>query len=217
MGMRFYLRKLLNLYRKLERERANAKRCAVAKQALSGFVRPYCLHLGCGKVHLDGWVNVDLDDGKAVDITLDVTWPLPMEDGSCEFIYSEHMLEHLTAEQGVAFLKECYRLLAAGGTLRIAMPSLDLLIQRCHEGSWRDADWLIWPEYKHVSSRAEMLNMAFREWGHQWLYDREELYRRLREAGFEKIADSEWGVSTHAKLCGRETRKDSMLIAEAGK
>jgi predicted SAM-dependent methyltransferase len=127
------------------------------------------------------------------------------------------MLEHLSVEQGVAFLKECFRVLKNGGVLRVAMPSLDKLIRRCYEGNWRDADWLSWPEYKHVSTRAEMLNMAFREWGHQWLYDREELYRRLKEAGFEKIWDCEWGVSKHTDLCSRETRKDSLLIAEAEK
>jgi predicted SAM-dependent methyltransferase len=201
----------------LDRKRKNEKRIAAAKRALKKYDLPFRLHLGCGKVHFDGWLNIDLDDGDAVDIKLDMTWPLPFEDDSCEYIFTEHMLEHLSVEQGLLFLKECRRVLKKGGVLRVAMPSLDRLVQSSHDGSWRDADWLSWPEYRHVRTRAEMLNMAFREWGHRWLYDREELYRRLGEAGYQTVSDCAWGVSKHADLCGLETRKDSLLIAEAEK
>lgn len=217
MGLKNYLRRAINHLRVLDRKRQNEKRAAIAKQVLKKFEQPYRLHLGCGKVYLDGWLNIDLYDGSAADIKLDMTWPLPFEDNSCELVFTEHMLEHLSAEQGAAFLQECFRVLKKGGVLRVAMPSLDKLIQRSYEGNWRDADWLSWPEFKHVSTRAEMLNMAFREWGHQWLYDREELYRRLKDAGFETISDCNWGTSTHADLSGRETRKDSLLIVEAEK
>ena len=62
-----------------------------------------------------------------------------------------------------------------------------------------------------------MLNMIFRGWGHQWLYDREELHRRLKEAGFRNIRDVEWGESQFPELRNRETRKDSLLICEVQK
>jgi len=217
MKLRYFLRNLISYAHLLNRKRVNKKRVALAKQKLKKYQQPYCLHLGCGKIHLDGWLNIDLDSEGAADIQLDITWPLPFDDNSCQLIFTEHMLEHLSVEQGVALLKECFRALQKGGVLRVAMPSLDRLIQKSHDGSWRDAEWLSWPEFKHVNTRAEMMNMAFREWGHQWLYDREELYRRLKEAGFEAIDDCEWGVSKHANLCGRETRKESFLIAEAEK
>mgnify|MGYP003793632747 CR=1 FL=1 len=99
--------------------------------------------------------------------------------------------------------------------MRVAMPSLDDLIKKSYEGNWREQDWLTWPKYQHIKTRAEMLNISFREWGHQWLYDREELHRRLQEAGFTKIKDVEWGVSDWPELCGLETRLDSGLICEA--
>lgn len=216
MKLRVVIRKLINVVRALDRRRTNEKKIALANQTLKKYQQPYRLHLGCGKVYLDGWVNVDLDSDMA-DIKLDITEALPFDDNSCELIFTEHMLEHLSVEQGVAFLKECLRVLKNGGVLRVAMPSLDRLIQRSYDGTWREADWLSWPEFRHVSTRAQMLNMAFRDWGHQWLYDQEELYRRLKESGFEKIKDCDWGESKHANLCGRETRKDSLLIAEAEK
>ena len=54
-------------------------------------------------------------------------------------------------------------------------------------------------------------------WGHKWLYDREELHRRLSEAGLRKIKDVEWGRSDSLKLRNRESRRDSLLICEAQK
>jgi predicted SAM-dependent methyltransferase len=57
----------------------------------------------------------------------------------------------------------------------------------------------------------------FGRWGHQWLYDREELHRRLREAGFSIVTDKEWGASDEPALQNRETRPDSLLICEAVK
>ena len=74
---------------------------------------------------------------------------------------------------------------------------------------------MTWPEYEHIATRAEMLNISFRYWDHQWLYDREELRRRLLEAGFADILDVELGTSDVPELCSRETRKDSLLICEA--
>ena len=79
----------------------------------------------------------------------------------------------------------------------------------------RDQDWLTWPSSQFIRTRAEMLNIAFRWWGHQWLYDHEELDRRLREAGWEELAPVEWGQSRHPALRERETRVDSLLIFEA--
>lgn len=177
--------------------------------------RPYRLHLGCGKVRFDGWVNVDADRSlRTTDIVWDLALGLPVEDASCALIYHEHFMEHLTVEQGLSHLRECRRALLPGGVLRIATPSLDFLIERLCAGDWREQDWLTWPEHRFIRTRAEMLNIAFRWWGHRWLYDREELHRRLRESGFPWVRDCEWGNSDVPDLRGRETRFDSILICE---
>ncbi len=63
--------------------------------------------------------------------------------------------------------------------------------------------------------RAEMLNVAFRWWGHRWLYDQAELNRRLGEAGFHTVEQVEWGKSGDVILQSLETRLDSLLIVEA--
>jgi predicted SAM-dependent methyltransferase len=60
-----------------------------------------------------------------------------------------------------------------------------------------------------------MVNIFFRWWGHEWIYDSEEFHRRLKEAGFTQILDEAWGESADPGLRNRETRKDSVLICEA--
>jgi len=182
------------------------------------FKPPYKLHIGCDPVKLPGWVNIDMTvDSGITDLKLDITKGLPFEDNSCELIYHEHCLEHLPVKEGVEFLKECHRLLKKGGVTRISMPSLDVILQKCHQGNWRDQHWLQSGRHRSIQTKAEMLNAVFRWWGHQWVYDREELHRRLKEAGFTQIKDVEWGMSEVEELRNRETRKDSLLICEAYK
>jgi len=189
-----------------------------AQTRLQSFDRPHRLHLGCGQVRLVNWINIDADESlETTDIVWNLTCGIPVSDSSCALIYCEHFLEHLTVEQGLVFLRECYRALQPGGVLRVAMPSLDVLIEKSYLGNWREQNWLDWKEFHFVQTRAEMLNISFRWWGHQWLYDREELHRRLGEAGFVTIRDSEWGQSNVKGMEHLETRQDSRLICEAQK
>lgn len=187
-----------------------------ARRKLHRFAAPYRLNVGCGTVRFDGWVNLDENASlNTVDVVWDLRRGLPVEDASCELIYCEHLLEHLTVEQGLTFLRECRRALTKAGVLRVAMPSLDVILERAVSDKWRDQDWLAWSKHGNVKTRAEMINVAFRNWGHQYLYDREELHRRLAEAGFSRVVDCEFGDSTRDELKRRETRPDSLLICEA--
>lgn len=207
IGKRFVPNSIRKAYRKTQ-----------TAQVISSFSRPYKVHVGCGKVRLEGWINLDGDKTlSAPDLIWGLSNGLPFEDDSCSFVYSEHVLEHLPVELGVRFLRECKRILEPGGVVRIAMPSLDMLIKMSCNGNWRAQDWLQWPENQFIKSRAEMLNIVFRSWGHQWLYDREELHRRLGEAGFSSIKDVAYHESSIATLRNLETRKDSLLICEADK
>jgi predicted SAM-dependent methyltransferase len=171
------------------------------------------LHLGSGTVRLGGWVNIDLETPQA-DVHLDITRGLPFAAGAARLIYHEHVMEHITALQGAFCLKDWFRLLEPGGVLRVATPDLQYLIER-YGGNWQDQAWLQLPEYQFIQTRAEMVNVSMRWWGHQYLYDREELERRMREAGFAAVRRCDYGESPVSELAGLETRPDSMLILEA--
>lgn len=179
---------------------------------------PFKLHIGCGLNGMPGWIHIDRNDAhEVVDLVWDVTTGLPFRNDSCRYIYHEHLLEHFPPDKGVAFLSECRRVLMPGGVMRIAMPSLDHILEKYRSADWKDQDWLTWPDNKHIATRAEMLNVVFYWWGHQWVYNAEELERRLREAGFIYMEEKRWRESAELELCDRETRKDSLLIYEARK
>ena len=179
-------------------------------------VKPNKLHIGCGKVKFEGWINIDIEpDNLVADLICDASKKLPFDDNTCSLIHSEHFLEHLTVEKGVSFLRECYRVLQPRGILRIAMPSLEYIVEKYNSEDWQNQNWLRWSDYQFIKTRAEMLNIAFRWWGHKWLYDKEELNRRLSESGYVNIREVAWGKSKTPELKNRETREDSLLILEA--
>ena len=180
------------------------------------FHPPFRLHLGCGSTRLEGWVNIDCTAGSAADVIWDLYNPLPLEDNSCALVYSEHFLEHIPIIVVPTLLRECWRLLQNDGVIRIAMPSLRILVEK-YLDDWRDQDWLHLPENASIATRGEMLNAALRWWGHQWLYDEEELQRRLVDAGFKDVTFPERGRSLVSDLRGLERRPDSLLVAEARK
>src|SRR6185369_14652782 len=92
------------------------------------------LHIGCGQQSLPGWINIDNQGLPGVDQVLDVRHGLPFRGVAA--IYAEHFLEHLSLDDGLAFLSECRRVLADDGTLRLSTPSLEWVLTtqyRWHE------------------------------------------------------------------------------------
>lgn len=169
------------------------------------------LHIGCGTRRFDGFVQIDLD--ATADLSMDVTQGLPFGDNSARGIYSEHFFEHLSQAQGCNFLRECRRVLAPGGTLRIAMPDLDYCVER-YSTDWRDQAGLKDFGLDWIQNRCEFLNVAMREWGHQWIYNEEELRRVAGYAGLTFLARRDLGESSDPMLANREYRQDSKLICE---
>ncbi len=173
------------------------------------------LNIGCGEVCFPGWINIDMDSPKA-DLRHDMRNPLPYETGTVDFIYSEHFIEHVTAQEGVKVLKDFFRVLKPGGVVRIATPDLNYLLFK-YFFFWKRQAWIKKYGYEWLKTKAEMVNLCFREWGHQYLYNKEELERRIMEAGFKKIRNRRRNKSGYPELRNLETRKDSKLILEAEK
>lgn len=106
------------------------------------------LNLGCGPSILEGFLNVDL---RNADICHDLScMPWPWANESASTILASHILEHFDREAGVKFLQECYRILAPGGMLRIAVPDMDKFIDKRLDGTldelaykWTDLNYLM--------------------------------------------------------------------------
>lgn len=173
------------------------------------------LHIGCGDVYFEGWINIDISSKKA-DINHDIRTPLPYDENTVDFIYNEHFIEHLTVQDGLQVLSDFNRVLKKGGVLRIATPNLDYVMFK-YFFFWKRQDWIKKYNCGWIKTKAEMINISFREWGHQYLYNKEELERRLRESGFNNIYKQKFNKSKYPDLRNRETRRDSRLILEAEK
>ena len=81
------------------------------------------LNLGCGRNIKPGWVNVDFAEREhKLDVVCDLSKEFPFEEKSCSYIYSEHLIEHLTWLDGRMLLEKCFNALSLGGVLRIVFP-----------------------------------------------------------------------------------------------
>ena len=97
------------------------------------------LNVGCGRRYDRRWVNLDLASRDASVVQHDITRGIPFADNSFDAVYHSHVFEHLKPEQGERLLKECFRVLAPGGVLRIVVPDLEKIAQlylQKHEQAW---------------------------------------------------------------------------------
>ncbi len=181
---------------------------------------PLRLNIGCGTVYLPHWINIDNNSDQNIS-QLDLNWdlrnPLPFPDHSVDMIFNEHFLEHLSVEEGIRALQDFRRVLKVGGIMRIAMPDLEDVIKNYLDPQWRELPFLNQYGMNHIKTRAELINISFRSWGHQHLYDAEELHRRLSEVGFTQVKACRLRESQHIDLQSLESRNESTLIAEVVK
>jgi predicted SAM-dependent methyltransferase len=152
--------------------------------------KPLKLHLGCGDVYLEGWVNIDLVSPRRYrrDLRWNLQRGLPFPDGSAEAVFSEHLLEHLELAEGLAHLEMCRRVLAPGGVLRIGVPDLERYVQ-----SYLGNDDLIDKQRPGRPTRGIAFVENFFFHGHKMMYDFETLELMLREANFASIEHSAFG------------------------
>jgi predicted SAM-dependent methyltransferase len=159
------------------------------------------LHLACGSNVLEAWANIDYESNGAV-IGWDLTEGLPVGSETIERIFCEHFIEHITLEQAQALVAECYRCLRPAGVLRLSTPNLNKVVEEYQLGrtsEWHDVGW-------SPVTPCRMVNEAFRLWGHQFVYDENELTLLLRQAGFPTVRQAAWRESGIADLRNLECR-----------
>jgi predicted SAM-dependent methyltransferase len=152
------------------------------------------LHLGAGGNDPTGWLNTDVFPTRE-EVYLNATKLYPFSDGSFQYVFSEHMIQAVPWEGGVAMLKECYRVLAPGGKLRVVTPNLAKFVQLLIGNPDVDAKRFMeakmrfhgWPESPVTG--AYIFNRQARDWGTQFLYDPATLRKSLELAGFKQITE----------------------------
>lgn len=157
------------------------------------------LHIGCGKNLLEGWLNVDLIPSCPEVFLMDVTQEFPFGNNTFDYIYTEHMIEHIPYSQGCLILLECFRVLKEGGKLRISTPDLKFLIDLYREDKTENQIEFIrdsldrWikdsPLYYGAPRLHEtfVINNYMRAWNHEFIYDENVLCDLLVKIGFVRI------------------------------
>lgn len=178
------------------------------------------LQIGAHVCVLPGWLNSDLYPQSISSITLDATKTFPIPDASFDYIFSEHQLEHITHKQAVSMLGECRRILRPGGKVRIAVPSLDRMVELFRPARTDLQDRYIqfmtnisWPTVEDPSP-CFAINSAFMDFGHRFIYDQATLRKTLEAAGFAQVQFFAPGVSDDPNLTGIEARTTDTDVYE---
>jgi SAM-dependent methyltransferase len=82
------------------------------------------LQIGSGTNQLAGWLNTDIEPATSETIFLDATLPMPFPDQSFNYVFCEHMIEHLHYQDGLSMLSEIYRVMKPNGRVRVSTPNM---------------------------------------------------------------------------------------------
>jgi predicted SAM-dependent methyltransferase len=176
-------------------------------------------HLGCGYILANDFLNIDSGEltdrnlfgrkpGKVIDLsetnqgyalTYDLRKGIPAASSSLDVIYHSHLLEHLTNKDGRAFLEDCFRCLADGGTMRLAVPDFELW---CHNYLSGDSAFFDWYQQTYLCglvdacpTKAMTFSGMLYNWGHSMMYDYDTLHHKLANIGYVNIRRMGWGQS----------------------
>ena len=187
------------------------------------------IHLGCGTDLKPDWVNLDLQldgstprsaNGHAQFFNYDIRHGVPFSAGTCAIIYSSHFFEHLTYQEGVELMRDCYRALRPGGVFRICLPDF----KRCF-AAYLNKDRAFFdlidlsnvlPEVeRETETLVDYINYTVYQSGeHKCVYDDEKLIRLLLHIGFSKVEHSTFQAGIDVDS---ETRRHFSFYVEAVK
>ena len=164
------------------------------------------LNLGAGNNPIKGWINADIAPKDRSILYIDARKKMPFESNTFDYIVSEHLIEHLSIEEGKKMLKECFRILKKGGKIRISAPDI-IFITSLYKKN-KDSKYYIRKItkrflkdiYKKNYRPVFVINNAFYNWGHKFLYDEKLLVETLQEVGFKDINRQTYGKSKDKNL-----------------
>lgn len=87
------------------------------------------INLGCGERFHSDWTNVDMNALNPAIKLVDLRRTLPYGDNEFSIVYHSHILEHFTREDAKHLIAECFRILRAGGTMRVVVPDLENVVR----------------------------------------------------------------------------------------
>jgi predicted SAM-dependent methyltransferase len=163
------------------------------------------LHIGGGPRCLDGWLNTDVALLPGV-VQMDAAQPFPFAEAVFDYVFTEHMIEHVSFEGAMLMLRECYRVMKTGAVIRVTTPNLGSIVGLYSKDlSQLQRSYLHWFCKAHLgpdcpATPARAINAMFRLWGHQFIYDEETLADMFGKVGFAEISRHPLMQSEHREL-----------------
>lgn len=167
--------------------RARMRRSRAVVQGILDSGREVKLDLGGGyQPGRNGWVNVDVSN--EADLFWNLRYGIPFPTARVDRLYSSHLFEHLTYEQGQALLDECMRVLRPGGSLSIVVPNARMYLEAYLSGEPLPEGYLGWEPANNRTTAIDAVNyVAYMAGEHKYMFDQENLLHLLRAKGFERV------------------------------
>jgi predicted SAM-dependent methyltransferase len=170
------------------------------------------LHIGGGWRSLDGWLNADIALVPGV-FHMDATRTFPLPSDTFAFVFSEHMIEHISYENSMAMLDECFRVMSKGAVIRIVTPDLRAILS-FYDRPWSPTQQAYFDFFgQHFIPNTQpalpgaLANAMVRSWGHSFIYDEDTLRTILERAGFADVVRCKLGKSAHPQLRSLENEE----------
>ena len=136
----------------------------------------------------------------------DLSWGLPLNDCSVDFIFTSHFIEHLYKQDAKKLLQDCYRVMKPDGILRVSIPDLEYAISLYSSGK----------KYEMLNNYFFIEDDSFYA-RHKFMYDFEIISEVLRSIGFHSIQKLKYQYGEVPDLPILDNRPDESLFIEAKK
>lgn len=208
---------LLDLKRLLQKKLKERNRNKISEKIFNEYLKSNSLkklHLGAGTNLLDEWLNTDISYNNEVAF-LNAADIFPFKNDTFDYVFSEHLIEHLNFDQQIIMLKESYRVLKVGGKVRVVTPNFDFLISLYKNKTEINRNYINWTYENFLQKRAFktdeyrsnaifVINNFMRDWGHKFIHNKESIIYMLSNIGFTNIKEEEINKSENRELSGIE-------------
>ena len=93
------------------------------------------LNLGCGDIHLDGFVNIDSYPLPGVDVVCDIR-EIQYEENTVDEIVMFHCIEHFTLDDACLIIRKLFKILKPGGRVIMEGPDIFKCVKNCPTGEF---------------------------------------------------------------------------------
>jgi predicted SAM-dependent methyltransferase len=185
----------------------------VAAEYLDQAITPR-LRLGAAGEFVDGWLNAGPNPQGPDVLHIDPARALPFGRAAFDCVMVDRIVETLSYEGSFKLLSECFRILKAGGLMRLITADLGRILalySRYPTAEQKQyVTWAMGP-YAQIAPNSHptfALNNLFAERGNRFVYDDRVIGQALQAAGFRDLKPQRAGKSDDPDLTGVERDGD---------